>query len=150
MAGLVPFNRRGNYLAQPGAGLEDFYNTLDDFFSDNWLSGRDLLRDTFKIDIEETGDAYIIQAELPGIQKKDIELNVDNEDLCISVNHSEEDDKKEKNYIHQERRVTSMSRRVRLANANLGAIKANLDNGILSITVPKKEKESDTFKIEIN
>ena len=150
MAGLVPFNRRSNYLARPGAGFEDFYNTLDDFFSDNWMSGRNLLKDTFKIDIEEAGNEYIIQAELPGTQKEEIDLNVENEDLCISVNRTEAADSEEKNYIHRERRATSMSRRVRLANANLGAIKAKLDNGILSITIPKKEKLNDTFKIEID
>jgi len=54
MAGLIPLNRRNGALARTGmnTGFEDFYNMLDNFFSDGLLSGRSLLRGTFKLDIE--------------------------------------------------------------------------------------------------
>ena len=123
MAGLIPFNRRNSSLARTGTGFDDFYNMLDDFFSDNWLSGRNLLRDTFKIDIQETDSEYRIEAELPEL-KEEIDLGVEGDNLCILVNRNEEVNKDDKNYIHRERRVSSMSRRVRLANANLGETKA--------------------------
>ncbi|MDR2162381.1 MAG: Hsp20/alpha crystallin family protein [Clostridiales Family XIII bacterium] len=149
MTGLIPFNRRNADLARVGAGLGEFYNMLDDFFSDNGLQSRNLLKDTFKIDIEETDSEYRIEAELPGISKDEIDLAAQDDNLSISVNREEETDKNEKNYIHRERRFTSMSRRVRLANANLNAIKAKLEDGILSITIPKEEKAISSRKIAI-
>jgi len=148
MAGLVPFNRRSNTnLARTGTGFEDFYNMLDDFFSDGLLSpGRSLLRDTFKIDIEETEQEYRVEAELPGVKKEEIDLNIDDESLCITVSRAEE---ASRNFIHRERRFTSMSRRVRLAGANLNDIKAKLEDGVLTVTIPKEEKAETTRKIDI-
>jgi HSP20 family protein len=149
MAGLIPFNRRSNSLTRPINGFDDLYNTLEDFFSDGWETGRNLLRDTFKIDIEETDDAYRVEAELPGIKKEEVSLSVEDDNLSISVKRSEEVASDSKNYIHRERRVSSMGRRVRLANANLGEIKAKLDEGILTVTIPKQTKEQGARAIEI-
>ncbi|MDR2156295.1 MAG: Hsp20/alpha crystallin family protein [Clostridiales Family XIII bacterium] len=149
MAGLIPFNRRNTELARAGTGFEDFYNMLDDFFSDNWLSGRNLLRDTFKIDIEEKENEYCVEAELPGIAKDEIDLGVEDDNLIISVNRTEEANKDGKNYIHRERRAASMSRRIRLANAKLDAIKAKLEEGVLSVTIPKDDKSGALRKIAI-
>ncbi|MGI6678708.1 MAG: Hsp20/alpha crystallin family protein [Dehalobacterium sp.] len=149
MAGLVPFNRRNKGLTRVGAGFEDFYNMLDDFFSDNWMTGRNLLKDTFKIDIEETDQEYRVEAELPGVKKEEIELTIEDDNLCISVNRDEEVKEEGKNYIHRERRSSSMSRRVRLANAKLDETKAKLEEGVLTLAIPKEEKGSSTLKIDI-
>jgi len=148
MAGLIPFNiRRNTDFARSST---DLYNMLDDFFNDGLMPGnRNLLKDTFKLDIEETEKEYLIEAELPGVKKEEIGLDVEDDNLCISVNRTEEDNKDGKNYIHRERRVTSMSRRVRLANVNLDEIKAKLDDGILTVTIPKDEKTSTSRKINI-
>ena len=149
MTGLVPFNHRNNSLMRTGAGFEDFYNMLDDFFNDGFMPSRSLLKDTFKIDIEDKENEYLIEAELPGINKEEINLNIENENLCISVSRSEDVNKDGKNYIHRERRASSMSRRVRLAGANLNEIRAKLDGGVLTITVPKTINENHSRKIEI-
>lgn len=151
MAGLVPFNRRNSSLARSGTGFEDFYNMLDDFFSDSWISpGRSLLRDTFKIDIQETDSEYRIEAELPGIKKEEIDLGIEEDNLCISVNRNEEVNKDGTDYIHRERRSSSMSRRVRLVNAKLDETKAKLEEGILTVTTPKNEKANSSLKIDID
>ena len=147
MSGLIPFNRKNTNLAR--AGFDDFYNMLDDFFTGDLMPGRSLLRDTFKIDIQEKDNEYLVEAELPGISKDEIDLNVDNDNLCITVNRSEETNKDGKNFIHRERRATSMSRSIRLANAKLDEISAKLDNGILNITIPKAEKAASSRKIDI-
>ena len=149
MAGLIPFNRRNSNLAHTGTGFENFYNMLDDFFGDGLMPSRNLLRDTFKIDIEETEKEYLIEAELPGIKKEEIDLGIEDDNLCITVNRSDEVNKSGKNYIHRERRASSMSRRIRLANASLSEIKAKLEEGVLTVTIPKDEKASTTRKIDI-
>jgi HSP20 family protein len=150
MAGLVPFNRRNDKLARAGTGFENFYNMLDDFFSDGWMQqGRSLLRDTFKIDVTESDKEYLVEAELPGVGKDEIDLSVDDDTLCISVNREEESNADGRNYIHRERRASAMSRRVRLANAALGEIKAKLDNGVLTVTIPKRNRAENMRRIDI-
>ena len=149
MPGLIPFNRKNNNLSRADNGFDTLYNMLDDFFNDSFAPSRSLLRDTFKIDIKETDKEYQIDAELPGVKKDEIALNVENDDLCISINRTEETTDENKNYIHRERRVSSMSRRIRLANAALDEIKAKLDEGILTVTIPKYEKSANSRKIEI-
>ena len=149
MAGLIPFNRRNSALGRANTGFGDFYNIIDDFFNDSFLPSRNLLRDTFKIDIKETENDYCIEAELPGIKKDEIDLSVDDENLCISVNRVEESKNENENYIHRERKSSSMSRRIRLAGAKTNEIKAKLDDGILSISIPKDVKTSTSQKINI-
>ncbi len=75
MVGLVPFNRRNRDLATK-TGLEDFYNVLDDFFSSDWPMKRTLAYDTFKVDVQDSGNEYLIEAEMPGLSKEDIILRV--------------------------------------------------------------------------
>ena len=149
MAGLVPFNRRKTGLANTGVVFEDFHNMLDDFFNGSSFPSRNLLKDTFKIDIEEKENEYLIEAELPGIQKDEIHLSVEDETLCISVNRTEEVKNDGKNFIHRERRTSSMSRRVRLVGANLDGISAKLEDGVLAVAIPKDEKVNQTRKINI-
>ena len=150
MAGLIPFNRKNNSLSSVDKGFDDFYNMLDDFFSDNWFQGRNLLKDSFKLDIEEKENEYYLEVELPGIKKEEIDLNIEDDNLCINVNRGQEINNDNKNYIHRERRTTSMSRRIRLVNAKLDEIKAKLEEGVLAITIPKEEKMVNTRKIDIN
>jgi HSP20 family protein len=149
MAGLVPFNRRNSNLTRTGTGFEDFYNMLDDFFSDNLLPDRSLLRDTFKIDIEETDTEYHIEAELPGVKKEEIDLGIEDDNLSIIVNRTETGNKDGKTYIHRERRSSSMGRRIRLANAKLSEVTAKLEEGVLTITIPKDEQAVSSRKIDI-
>ena len=148
MAGLVPFNRRRKDLMS--TGFDDFYNMLDDFFTEDWSRPRSLVKDTFKIDVKEDDNEYMVEAELPGMTKEDVNLSIEDGRLCISVNKEEvKEDSDEKNYIHRERRYTSMQRNVFLAEAANEDIKAKLKDGVLLITVPKKVHEDKSKAIEI-
>ena len=149
MSGLIPFNNKNSNLVPRNAGFDDFYNMLDDFFTGSSLPTRSLVRDTFKIDVSETDKEYLVEAELPGLKKENINLNVDNECLCISVEQSEEINEDKKNYIHRERRVSSMSRRIQLTGAKLDDIKAKFKDGVLTITILKDKKVENSRKINI-
>lgn len=145
MSGLIPFNRNNNLRE---TGFENFYNMLDDFFNDSFPR-RNLQFDTFKLDIQEEDKQYVIEAELPGIKKEEIDLSLNEGKLTISVEHNENRENKEKNYIHKERRFSSMRRTIGLADANPDQISAKLDDGLLRITVPKVEKIDSTKKINV-
>ena len=142
MAGLVPFNRK-NMESMTG-GFEDFYNLLDDFFTP-----RSLERSTFKMDLHETEKEFVIEADLPGVQKDQISLNLEEGKLTIAVNREESVENAQKNYLHKERRVSSMSRSVLLKDANPAEVKAKLENGVLTVSISKMEKQVISRKIDI-
>jgi HSP20 family protein len=147
MTGLVPFNRRNTGLHN--TGFEDFYNMLDDFFSDNWSPRRSFERNTFKINVQQNETEYLIEAELPGVNKDEIDVDLNESRLIISVKREEKVNEEKKNYIHRESRFASMSRSVYLADAGSKGIRAKLDNGVLKIIVPRQEKAVRAEKIEI-
>lgn len=148
MAGLIPFSRRNqNDLS---TGFSDFDNMLDDFFADGWPMRRSLMASTFKVDVQENDKAYTVEAELPGVDKGDVDIDYDEGRLCISVKRENQSEEKKKNYIHRERSFSSMSRSVYLDSASGEGINAKLDNGVLTVSVPKQIKPDTSKRIEIN
>lgn len=145
MAGLVPFNRNKLWLRP--SGFEEFYNMLDDFFNDTRIMPRSLAADTFKIDVQDTEKEYIIDAELPGASKEEVSLEFNEGRLTISVNREENVEEEKKNYIHKERRVSSMQRSMYLADADADGIKARLEDGMLHVNVPKLAKKRAASKL---
>jgi HSP20 family protein len=147
MAGLIPFNRKQNDLMN--IGFDDFSNMLDDFFTGSWPIQRSLAGDTFKIDIQDNDTEYTIEAELPGVKKEDVEITLNDGRLNISVKKEEVSENKSKKYIHRERKYAQMSRSILLADADDEGIKAKLEEGVLTIQVPKKQHEDTSKRIMI-
>ncbi len=116
----------------------NFYNVVDGFFGDSSDAFRSVARDSFKVDVKDEEGAYLVEAEVPGFVKEDIELSLMKGVLTIAVNKVEEETEEKPNYIHRERRTRSMARRLYLGEVDEEKISAKLDNGILSISVPKK------------
>lgn len=148
MYGLTPFNKN-QIQKRDGRDFVDFYNMFDDFFNNNFLSSKSLKNDTFKVDIKEQDTSYIIEAEMPGIKKEDIKLDYQNDNLTISVQSNEEINEEKENFIHRERRTTSMQRSIYLKDIDVQGIDAKLQDGILEIVLPKIEPSSSKLQIEI-
>ena len=147
MSGLIPFNRKRNDLMN--IGFDDFSNMLDDFFTGSWPIRRSLAGDTFKIDIQDNDTEYTIEAELPGVKKEDVEITLNDGRLNLSVKKEEVSENKSKKYIHRERKYAQMSRSILLADADDEGIKAKLEEGVLTIQVPKKQHEDTSKRIMI-
>lgn len=147
MARLIPFNNPFNRSSN--FSMENFDNVVDDFFHNMWYPTRNLINDTFKLDIKELDDNYLIEAEMPGISKDEVSLALNDGKLTISINKNSSVDKEEENYIHRERQTSSVQRSVYLADADSNNIKAKLENGLLKITVPKLKPNSKTTNINI-
>ncbi|MBQ6864125.1 MAG: Hsp20/alpha crystallin family protein [Clostridia bacterium] len=96
-----------------------------------------------RTDITETADGYLLEAELPGFSKEEISLSVDGDMLTISAERKSETEEKdsENRVIRSERRYGSCSRRFDISGVNAEAISAKYEDGILSLTLPKKEEE---------
>ena len=148
MAGLIPFNRKKNDLLRSEFG--DFGSMLDDFFSESFPFRRSLEADTFKVDVEDADKEYIVHAELPGVNKEEVHLSLEDGRLRILVQRNEEKEDKNKNYIHRERRVCSMERNIFLQEAGEENFKAKLEHGVLKIEIPKKPHVDTSRKIEID
>ncbi len=112
-----------------------FFGEPFGFFSNGLL-------DEFKTDIKDEGDRYELEADLPGFEKKDIHLDLDGDVLKITAErHSEheENDKKGK-YVRCERSYGAYCRAFDLTNVDTNGIKAKYENGVLKLTMPKKQE----------
>lgn len=118
---------------------------FDDFF-DDFMPAKTM---DMKCDIYEEGDNYVIEMDVPGFNKKDISIDVDNKYLTISVSHETSEDENDRNYIRKERSYTNMSRNFYIGSVDEKDIKANFKDGILKVVVPKEEKVDNKKKIEI-
>ena len=103
----------------------------------------------FKADIVDKGDKYVLEAELPGFDKKDININVDDNRLTITAEHSESKEESKDNYIRKERRYGSFTRSFDVSNIKTEDIKADYKNGMLVLDLPKKDSGPDSRKIDI-
>ena len=148
MSRLTPFNRRGknNPITQ---GANDLFNMMDDFFPDSVQKMRETIWETFKVDVRETVNEYVVEAELPGVKKDEVDISLNEGRLTISVKREENIEEKEEDYIHKERKVGSMQRSLFLENAKPETGSAKLDEGVLRITVPKDTQSDASSKIDI-
>ena len=126
---------------------------LDDVFDDFMFP---TVKDEFgkmKCDIYEKDGAYHLEMDVPGFDKKDVQIEIDDNDYLTitaekSSENNEEDD--DKNYIRKERNYGKYQRSFYVGGIDKDNIQANFENGILKISMPKKEEEKSSKKtIEI-
>jgi HSP20 family protein len=148
MTNLVPFNRKlfGGFDSM----FDDLFN-VSSAFSNSLTPSQGFAKNfgAFKVDVVDNENEYIIEAEMPGVDKESVTLDYNDGKLLISVSETKEELNEGKNYIHRERRVSQASRSVYLSDASGDDIKAKLDNGILCVTVPKARQEVKAHKIDI-
>ncbi len=102
------------------------------FDNQNWLPNTDVV---------EEKDKYLVKVELPGLDKKDVDIKVEDNILSISGERKEEKEEKDARYHRIERRYGSFVRSFRLPETvNQNAIEASFKNGVLTVQLPKSEK----------
>lgn len=138
MFSLMP-SRRNSFLRN----LDDFFNLGDSNFSQNLLSD-------IKVDIRNDKEAYVLEAELPGLDKDDIQLTLKDDFLTIEVEKGLTNEEKTDNYIRRERSYGSFKRSFYLEGVDESKVKAKMDKGVLKVTLAKMPGfDSNTKKIEI-
>jgi HSP20 family protein len=138
MFDLTPFKKN------QGISMEnsDFWNIdsmFENFFSDSMFPIFYSSSWKMKVDIKDNGNEYIFEAELPGVTKEELNIELNNNNLTISVTKNEQVNEERANYIRRERRQNSMSRSFYVDDVDIDKIDAKFNNGILSIILPKKE-----------
>ena len=137
--------------------LNGFDRYLDSFFGDNFLNPSErVLGRPPAVDVRETEKSYVLEAELPGFEEKDIEIRLDGNNLTIESKKMEDrnEEKEAKpgngNYLIRERRFASFTRSFRLPeNIDSEGISASFKNGILSLEI-KKRAETQARLIQIS
>lgn len=142
MFDLIPFHKRNRGLLNTEDFFSDFFNSFNNLANNNLSQ--------FKADIKETDKKYVIQAELPGIDKDNIKIDLTNDYLTISASNDEIVEEEKENYIRKERRSGKFQRCFYVKNIKQDEINANYNNGILEIKLPKTIGENNKRRIQIN
>ena len=103
----------------------------------------------FKTDIKETEEGYLLEADLPGFEKKDISVGLDGDYLTIKAErHSEHEDKDKKDkYVRCERSYGSYQRSFDVTGIDTEKISAKYENGVLSLSMPRREETAPAQRL---
>lgn len=133
---LIPY--RKNNLSRTEDIFDDFFDSFfnEDFFTpmrslDNRFGG-------FKVDVSDQGDKYLIEADLPGMEKENVSIEYDNKYLTISAKREESKETKESSYIRRERQCGEYRRSFYIDNIQSEDIEATFKSGVLKIELKKK------------
>lgn len=123
------------------------FGVLDDLFRDT-VSSAMPKHNLMKTDIRESETDYSIMVDLPGYNKEDIKVNVQDGYLTIEATINNEVDEEEDNYVRRERYTGSASRSFYVGeDITTEDVKANFRNGVLTLSIPKKDViETETQK----
>jgi len=135
-------------LVPTGGGLRKTDDWFESFFNDDFFRVP-VVKNDMKVDIKETEKNYVFEVEVPGVEKDQIKIDYKNNYLTIGIVREDEINEETKNYIRRERRSGSLHRTFKVGNLQREAIDAKLENGLLSISIPKDEQNESTYRIEV-
>ncbi|MBQ5406075.1 MAG: Hsp20/alpha crystallin family protein [Oscillospiraceae bacterium] len=128
---LIPFGGRRVSVYDPFRAFDEMERSI---FSND----RNSVVSAFRTDVVDTGDAYKLDAELPGFNKDDIKIDVENDVLTISAERKLENDENKHNFVKRERFYGSYSRSFDVSGIEVDRIEAAYNDGVLTLTMPKK------------
>lgn len=151
MFDLLPFKRRSSNTPNVISDMDDMvkrmwygfpFHNLQDDLDIGWSP---------RLDVSETDQAIEIKADLPGMEKKDISVSLEDDLLTIKGERKEEKENKDKQYHTIERRTGSFYRALRLpVEVEIERSEANFKDGVLILKLPKtKDSKKKVAQIEI-
>lgn len=138
MTTLMPY-RYNRHLSNRN---NDLLNPFDDFFRS--FFGTDVSTNAMRVDVKDEGDHYLLEADMPGIKKEDVSIEVNDGVLTISAQTKQSREEKKENYVFSERRSGSFSRSFTLNGIDEEKISAACEDGVLKLTLPKLGEEVKT------
>ena len=124
-------------------------NYLDGVFDDFFTPVRGDEMSKMRCDIYEKDGIYTMEMDIPGFNREDVKIEVDDNDyLTITAEKNSEtnDEDSDKNYVRKERIYGKYQRSFYVGDIDKDKIDAKFENGILKITMPKKEEEKSSKK----
>ena len=149
MLNMIPY--RSNRNVAPRGFFDDF---TTDFFKPIF-DGLGMVRpeQAMKVDVKDEGDRYTLEADMPGVSKDDLKVEVANGMLTIAANYDESKEEKgeDDKYVYRERHCGSMRRAFNVEGIREEDITAEFKDGVLKLTLPKQEPKAipETRAIQI-
>ena len=124
------------------------FDLIEDMFRDPFFTNEE--SKIMKTDIKEKKDKYIIDIDLPGYEKEDIKMSIEDGYLTVNAStNTEKEDKDEGKFVRKERYMGSFSRSFYVGDAVENEdIKASFKNGTLKIEIPKKENKKELPEVK--
>ena len=139
MYSLIPFEKYTN-------SMDHFYDNIPRFF----MTAGDNQPSAFRTDIQDLGDRYLLEADLPGFQKEEISLDLKGDVLTVTAHHQEEKETHTGKYLCRERRYGDFARSFDVSSVQQRGITAAYENGVLKLVLPKKSAvQPESSKIAI-
>jgi len=139
---------------EPYRGFRPFHGDFERFFGLDQEQTQELNEASWspKVDVYETQESYVLNAELPGLKKEEINIDVNDNILTINGEKKFEEKVEKDSYVRVERNYGSFSRSFTLSDdVNTESIQASYKEGVLELTLPKKEEaKPKEIKVEIN
>ncbi len=146
MFGLIPYTAK---LANREA-TRNYLNPFSDDFFRSFFDGEPEPR-SLKVDVVDKGDHYLLEADLPGVNKEDVRVSIDDGVLTIAAETKNEKEEEGKNYVYHERRYGRTCRSFNLDGIKESDIAAEYKDGVLKLTLPKATDPAPSAReIEIN
>ena len=137
-----------------GKDMDEFINPLNlDFFGNSFIDFRPLKQDRFpKVDISETKDNFLITADLPGIDEKNVNITLDDGMLTIKGEKKTDTEDKQGEFYSRERSYGAFQRSFEVPKIiDENKVGASFSNGVLTVKMPKTpEAKKEVKKILIN
>lgn len=135
------------------AAVRDFRRDMDRLFDDFFnVSPVSLFESGWapRVDVEEEKDAYLIRADIPGVDAKDLEVSVQDTVLTISGKRQSENRREEGRFVVSERSSGSFKRCITLPEGvQADGVKAEYKNGVLSLRLPRKAETKERIAVEV-
>lgn len=143
MFSMIPF--RGNHSVV--RGNDSFYNPFSDdffraFFGNDFANGILSAQRPLQVDVRDEGDHYLLEADMPGMSRENVHVDVDGDMLTISTEVNDVNETEEAgHYVCRERRYGRASRSFNLDGIRSDGIAAAFKDGVLRLTLPKREPQ---------
>jgi HSP20 family protein len=147
---LVPFGDTGAFT-RPDFGLFGLHREIDRLFSEfaQGIGPSGKANIVPNIEISESDKTIEVTAEMPGLERKDVEISIEDDTLTIRGEKKVEEQQKDKNVQHSERSYGVFYRVLQLPSGiDPSSVQATMSNGVLKITIPKPAKP-EPKKIEV-
>jgi HSP20 family protein len=137
---------RSPFFSYPLRAFEEVFGAA----TKPWFAPQRFAAQNIPLDVAEFADKYIVKADLPGIEREDVDISFENSNLTLRVEVEREEEKKDTFFLLRERLYTTSVRSFPLPLADSkGVIDAKMKEGVLTISIPKRI-EKQTRKIEIH
>ena len=139
MFSIIPY--RANRNVAPRGFFDEFSNDLFRPFFDGSIGGMMRPERSMRVDVRDEADRYVLEADMPGVSKDDLKVEVSNGVLTISAGYNQEKEEKDENerYVYRERRCGSVSRSFNVEGIREEDITARFKDGVLTLQLPKQE-----------